>query len=354
MIDAEVVQDVPAPPAPSLALTDHPDPEPAQPAQPGPVAGPGTCNWLEADGSFCGAVLPAGEVFCTHHGQPQPAVDGPVTTFTAGGDPDRAVEFGRVRPGDRAHLPDGTLGRVFAVTSYGVRIVLDGDRVVTVPASGHATRRPDGRPETDSDTRTFDLREAGYRSWINQDGYAVDADGNRLTDAQVAAYVASGQRDGRGSPAGEPIAPTIPAGPQPAGLPGAGSPPVPQSDIPQSDQEEPLMPTATASTTLGGELTNVADLLAEVAHVQALAERARSVQAQVDAWAVGLPEKVTAAPWGTAAVKSAADGVREHTGNADLRDRISVLHTALDQADRLGESLGSIGATGSVEGLQTQ
>lgn len=35
------------------------------------------------------------------------------------------------------------------------------------------TRRGDGAPETESDTRFFDLRESGYRGPINQDGYAV-------------------------------------------------------------------------------------------------------------------------------------------------------------------------------------
>ena len=35
------------------------------------------------------------------------------------------------------------------------------------------TRRWDGEPETDADTRFFDLRESGYTGPIDQDGYAV-------------------------------------------------------------------------------------------------------------------------------------------------------------------------------------
>jgi Flp pilus assembly protein TadB len=35
------------------------------------------------------------------------------------------------------------------------------------------TRRSDGKPETAADTRFFNLREAGYRGPIDQDGYAV-------------------------------------------------------------------------------------------------------------------------------------------------------------------------------------
>jgi hypothetical protein len=36
------------------------------------------------------------------------------------------------------------------------------------------TRRPDGKPETAADRRFFDLREAGYRGPIDQDGNKVD------------------------------------------------------------------------------------------------------------------------------------------------------------------------------------
>ena len=36
------------------------------------------------------------------------------------------------------------------------------------------TRRIDGQPETDADRRFFDLREAGYTGWIDQDGHAAD------------------------------------------------------------------------------------------------------------------------------------------------------------------------------------
>lgn len=35
------------------------------------------------------------------------------------------------------------------------------------------TRRWDGEPETDADSRFFDLRESGYTGPIDQDGYAV-------------------------------------------------------------------------------------------------------------------------------------------------------------------------------------
>lgn len=38
-----------------------------------------------------------------------------------------------------------------------------------------ATRRIDGKPETDADRKFFDLRESGYTGPIDQDGNAVTA-----------------------------------------------------------------------------------------------------------------------------------------------------------------------------------
>lgn len=40
----------------------------------------------------------------------------------------------------------------------------------------HATRRPDGKPETPADTRFFTLRESGYAGPIDQDGRKVTDD----------------------------------------------------------------------------------------------------------------------------------------------------------------------------------
>jgi hypothetical protein len=44
------------------------------------------------------------------------------------------------------------------------------------PTGQRASRTWDGSPETDRDRRFFDLRAAGYRGPIDQDGYAVDDD----------------------------------------------------------------------------------------------------------------------------------------------------------------------------------
>ena len=39
-----------------------------------------------------------------------------------------------------------------------------------------SSRRADGKPETEADTRFFDLRASGYSGPIDQDGYPVTED----------------------------------------------------------------------------------------------------------------------------------------------------------------------------------
>jgi hypothetical protein len=45
---------------------------------------------------------------------------------------------------------------------------------------GTATRRVDGKPETEADRRFFDLRESGYAGPVDQDGRKVT--GGRAAD----------------------------------------------------------------------------------------------------------------------------------------------------------------------------
>ena len=251
------------------------------------------------------------------------------------------------------------------------------------------SRRVDGRPETASDTRSFDLREAGYRGWIDQDGYAVAA-GRRLSQAEVAEWIAAGRigdwshvpaTAGRPEPGPHLVVVTDPTpdhqgpapdspDPDPATGAGTGLPDraaatgdgVSTTPSAQPAQEEPMTTMSpstasaagSASTSLGGELPSVPALLTEVTHVKALAERAAAVQAQIRGWARGLGDAVTAAPWSTRPVSAAADGIGEHTSTEDLRQRITVLDRALDGADQIGEAVGSVGARGSVQALGNQ
>lgn len=50
------------------------------------------------------------------------------------------------------------------------------------PDAQRPTRRVDGEPETEADTRFFDLRESGYTGPIDQDGYPADTGGTDMTD----------------------------------------------------------------------------------------------------------------------------------------------------------------------------
>ena len=56
-----------------------------------------------------------------------------------------------------------------------------------------ATRRPDGKPETETDKRFFDLQDSGYTGPIDQDGYAVSQPpgGTTMAAAQSARGPAS-------------------------------------------------------------------------------------------------------------------------------------------------------------------
>ncbi len=192
-----------------------------------------------------------------------------------------------VRPGTWARLPDGALGQITAV---------DGERIQVRTATG---------------TR-----------WIAPIDPSPDLERTAEID--------------------EPVAPVVP--PTLGGYPATDA---------TTTQEEPPMttyPPAHSSLT-GGELGSPADLLTEIAHVNALAERAGVVESEIQTWARGLGDQITAAPWSTGAVAAAADAVSEFSDMSDLRQRISVLYAALGQADALGESLATVGATGSVEAL---
>ena len=53
------------------------------------------------------------------------------------------------------------------------------------------TRRPDGKPETDADTRFFDLRESGYTGPIDQDGnVAPEPEDAAMPTAETIRYTA--------------------------------------------------------------------------------------------------------------------------------------------------------------------
>lgn len=88
---------------------------------------------------------------------------------------------------DRAKAAARTAGRRL-VDPVGDQPPTAGDQPAAVPAGltdrkagdvaglpgETVSRRFDGQPETDADRRFFDLRDSGYRGWIDQDGHPVD------------------------------------------------------------------------------------------------------------------------------------------------------------------------------------
>lgn len=111
-----------------------------------------------------------------------------------------SADGGRRRPGSRASgspPPDDGKVRIAVVTSKRSYSVIGGEskvawmpgeRVVSMDVidpgqsgGGGAgqggdkpSRRIDGKPETDTDKRFFDLRESGYTGPIDQDGHATN------------------------------------------------------------------------------------------------------------------------------------------------------------------------------------
>lgn len=101
----------------------------------------------------------------------------------------------------------------------------------------------------------------------------------------------------------------------------------------------------------GGELRGPNGLLAETVHMQMLTETAIDVQDTLNQWSDGLPDATQGAPWGTGAVSASAAEIAQAETTDDLREAITGMHEALDQADQLGEALDSVGAEGSVEAI---
>jgi hypothetical protein len=158
-----------------------------------------------------------------------------------------------------------------------------------------------------------------------------------------------------------------------------GHPAVGQHDHDHDDQEDKSMTTSTATsaatgagttdmtitsrsggtnvhgrTRMGGELTAVGDLRAEITELRQWAEVSRQMLQDLETWAAGLPEQVAAADWSTEAVTQAAVGLAEARTVEEVRTGITGLLAAAAEAERLGEQLAVGGARKGVAGLRPQ
>jgi hypothetical protein len=105
---------------------------------------------------------------------------------------------------------------------------------------------------------------------------------------------------------------------------------------------------------MGGELTAIGDLRAEVTELRRYAETGVRMLTDLEEWAAGLPDQVAGADWSTEAVTAAAVGLAEARTVEEVRQGITGLLQAAAAAERLGEQLAAGGARRGVAGLRPQ
>ncbi|WP_143448469.1 hypothetical protein [Kineosporia sp. A_224] len=246
------------------------------------------------------------------------------------------------------------------------------------------TRRADGCPETDSDRRFFDLRDAGYRGWIDQDGYPVAERGTgdggaarRLTDEEVAAAVAGGGHHpgprlvpdvGSDGSESEGSAHTAAGPPQsPDGHPAGGSAEQNNQQNNQEAQMNDASVTATrggervaqvrtnggtlSSTGLGGELAHVDDLDNEAATMAGVIEQAQVLAQTLQTWQRQLPDKAASALGTTRGITAAVTAVREAPSTSQLREALTALREEIKRGLEAGDRLAAGGVSGEVAGI---
>jgi hypothetical protein len=151
----------------------------------------------------------------------------------------------------------------------------------------------------------------------------------------------------------------------PVGHPADGSgPPAPDGST-NKDQENDMpqgstmtMKTGSDGTTVegdtqvGGELTAIGDLAAENEQQTTYVQAIQVMKEDLHGWTKGLAEQVDGADWGTAEVSAAAAALSEAQSVGQIREGITSLIAAGEQAKQLGELLDAGGARGKVSGLR--
>lgn len=103
----------------------------------------------------------------------------------------------------------------------------------------------------------------------------------------------------------------------------------------------------------GGDITSTATFRAEAANAEGVLEELTYLALCIDTWTGQLPDRYNAAPFGTERLTTAVNRVgdaREDTGQ--VRDALTEMLAALDEADSLGETATGLQAHGLVDAFR--
>lgn len=103
----------------------------------------------------------------------------------------------------------------------------------------------------------------------------------------------------------------------------------------------------------GGDITSTIGLRREVAAAEDVLEEFSRLIAQIATWAAQLPDRYAEAPFGTDALTTAVNRVTDANRNADaIKDALTEMLAALDEADSLGETVTGIRAHGRIDAFR--
>lgn len=103
---------------------------------------------------------------------------------------------------------------------------------------------------------------------------------------------------------------------------------------------------------LGGEIVTVADLDRQAETANTLLEQLELMTRIARDWAQELPDRLRAATWGVEAITAAAAHVSEAAEDLTaLQENVTVLRSAISDAEHVGADAGAAQAEGQAEGL---
>jgi hypothetical protein len=243
--------------------------------------------------------------------------------------------------------------------------VIDAEVVPDSDLGQPRSRRWDREPETAEDKRFFDLRQAGYRGPINQDSYPCGDDSREVLATEWVItrtveptwdwreFIAQQQDIQQGIPSdsGAVQAPAAVSA-ETAVTVSTTSPSTTSTSLEGTTMTSNTTEISTSAFGLGGELQNVSDLRREGQIVQQLVEQFNALGAIIVGFGTSLPERYQAAPFGTAKLTEAVNGIAENRNRAgDMGEYLGLLDSACAAAQGLGEHISAQRAEGDTSGF---